>query len=84
MKMETYSKELENHYQIRVQGHLGPDWGEWFEGMQMIQQANGDTLLCGLLADQAALHGVLARIRDLGLRLLSVNSIVADDQGKGR
>lgn len=60
-------------YQIRIRGELGGDWSAWFEGMEVGMEGNGDTLLTGLINDQAALHGVLKKIRDLGLFLVSVN-----------
>jgi hypothetical protein len=59
-------------YQIRIKGHLGPQWTEWFEGMAVTREENGDTLLTGPVVDQAALHGLLKKVRDLGLPLLSV------------
>ena len=59
-------------YQIRVEGHLDPSWSEWLAGMTMNLLENGETLLSGPVADQAALHGLLAKIRDLNLVLLSV------------
>ena len=59
-------------YQIRVRGQLGPQWAPLFEGLSVAETAGGDTTLSGQLADQSALHGVLARIRDLGLELASV------------
>ena len=59
-------------YQIRIKGHLGPQWTEWFEGMAVTREENGDTLLTGHVVDQAALHGLLKKVRDLGLPLLSV------------
>jgi hypothetical protein len=59
-------------YQIRVRGALDPHWSEWFDGMEIGYDAGGDTLLIGLLADQAALYGVLHRIRDLGLILVAM------------
>lgn len=62
-------------YQIRVMGHLGSEWTEWFEGLTVTLQDNGDTLLTGPVVDQAALHGLLRRVRDLGLALLSVNRV---------
>lgn len=62
-------------YQIRVKGHLGPQWTEWFEGLAMTLEEDGDTLLTGPVADQSALHGLLRKVRDLGLLLLSVQSI---------
>ncbi len=60
-------------YQIRVQDHLDPGWSAWFEGLTITHEAGGDTLLEGELVDQAALHGVLVKVRDLGLYLLAVN-----------
>ena len=60
-------------YQIRVKGHLGPDWAEWFEGLTISWEKPDETLLSGEIADQAALHGILNKIRDLGLPLLSVD-----------
>jgi len=59
-------------YEIRLKGHLHQRWADWFYGLQITLQDNGDTLLTGPVDDQAALHGVLKRIRDLGLPLLSV------------
>jgi hypothetical protein len=65
-------------YRIRVKGHLGPRWERWFSPMVIAPQANGDTLLTGFVVDQAALHGVLRRIRDLGLPLISIERIESD------
>ena len=62
-------------YQIRIKGHLGDQWSDWFEGLTITREENGETLLTGPLVDQAALHGVLKRVRDLGMPLLSVNRI---------
>ena len=59
-------------YEIRVEGHLATDWSDWFEGLAICQETSGDTVLSGPL-DQAALHGILAKIRDLGLVLVAVN-----------
>ncbi len=63
-------------YEICVAGHLSKNWAARFEGMSMRHEPKGETILSGLL-DQAALHGVLARIRDLGLNLISVNRVEA-------
>jgi len=63
------------HYEIRVQGHLDQRWAEWLEGLTLTNESDGTTLLAGLLADQAALHGVLNKLRDLGLPIISVQSI---------
>ena len=57
-------------YQIRVKGHLGRQWTEWFEGMTITLE-EGDTLLTGPVVDQAALHGLLRKVRDLGIPLIS-------------
>ena len=59
-------------YEICVKGHLGPHWSHWFEGFAIALQANGETLLSGSVIDQAALYGVLIKVRDLGLPLISV------------
>lgn len=61
-------------YCIRLRGHLDAEWAEWFAGLQITPLATGETALVGML-DQTALHGVLARIRDLNLILLAVNQI---------
>ena len=58
-------------YQIRVKGHLGPRWAEWFGGVTITLEDNGDTLLTGPVEDQAALHGLLRKVRDLGMPLIS-------------
>jgi hypothetical protein len=62
-------------YQIRIKGHLGRQWTDWFDGLTITLEDSGDTLFTGPVADQAALHGLLKKIRDLGLPLLSVNHI---------
>ncbi len=70
-------------YQIRIKGHLDSQWTHWFDGLTVTQEDDGNTLLTGPVIDQAALHGLLKRVRDLGLPLLSVNS-VHPDSGGGR
>jgi hypothetical protein len=62
-------------YEIRVQGRLGADWSSWFDGLTVQNLPNGETLLRGPVADQAALHGILVRIRNLGLPLVSVQRV---------
>jgi hypothetical protein len=62
-------------YQIRIKGHLGPQWKHWFEGLTITLEEDGVTLLSGPVVDQAALHGLLRKVRDLGMRLISVTSV---------
>jgi hypothetical protein len=62
-------------YQIRIQGHLGSEWTDWFEGLTLTLEDNGETLLTGSVVDQAALHGLLRKVRDLGMPLLSVVAV---------
>ncbi len=65
-------------YEIRIAGHLSPQWMDWFEGLTVTLE-NGDTLLSGPVADQAALHGLLKKVRDLGMPLVSVNQVQFDE-----
>ena len=62
-------------YEIRIKGHLDDRWADWFEGLTITLEDNGDTLLTGPVVDQAALHGLLRKVRDLGIPLLSVNRV---------
>jgi len=66
-----------DYYQIKIKGRLGSGWEDWFEGMTMTYK-NGITTLTGSVTDQSALHGLLIRIRDLGLYLISINRIEPD------
>ncbi len=67
-------------YQIRLKGHLDPHHEEWLAGFTMTLRPNGETILIGNVADQAALYGLLIRIRDLGIPLLSVNDIYPEPE----
>ena len=60
-------------YQIRVKGYLRSEWTEWFDDMTLVHEADGTTTLSGPVADQAALHGLLIKVRDLGLELIAVS-----------
>jgi hypothetical protein len=66
------------HYEIRLIGHLGPRWASWFDGMAVSNDDDGTTVIRGYVVDQSALHGLLHRVRDLGLPLVSVVRIAAD------
>ncbi len=69
------------HYQIRVQGHLRPEWSEWFDDMSITHETNGTTTLSGPVTDQAALHGLLIKVRDLGLELIAVSRVIYSISG---
>jgi hypothetical protein len=62
-------------YEIRLRGHLDPSWSAWFDDLTVRPAADGQTILCGVVVDQTALHGVLARIRDQALELLSLRRL---------
>ena len=74
---QTFDEKHNQHqcYEIRLKGHLDDRWAEWFEGLTITLEDNGDTLLTGPVIDQAALHGLLKKVRDLGLPLLSVSPV---------
>lgn len=67
-------------YQIRIEGHLDRQWTGWFAGLSITLKENGDTLLTGLVADQAALYGLLRKVRDLGMPLVSVMRVESGQQ----
>ena len=75
-KTDTTQRQI---YEIRVQGHLGNQWADWFENMSICLENCGSTTLTGPVADQAALHGLLRKIRDLGMPLLSLQIMGAAD-----
>lgn len=67
-------------YKIRIKGHLDKRWADWFDGMTITPADNGDTVLTGPVVDQAALHGLLRKVRDLGMPLISVGPIKSDQE----
>lgn len=67
-------------YEIRVKGHVDSHWFEWFEGLAVTHTESGDTILSGPIVDQSALHGLLEKVRDLGLPLISVNRVKPDPE----
>ena len=62
-------------YEIRVEGMLDEHWSAWFDGMQIISEHRGETVIAGPVTDQAALHGLLAKVRDLGVPLISLHRV---------
>lgn len=80
--MDQRESQKRDVYHFRVKGVLDGKWSEWFEGMKVQPQPNGETLLAGPVADQAALHGLLHKIRDMGLPLLSVKRVDMEDQSE--
>jgi hypothetical protein len=71
-------------YQIRIKGHLRREWTDWFGGLTITLEDNGDTLLTGPVADQAALHGLLKKVRDLGVPLVSLSQVQSDETHPSR
>ena len=67
-------------YEIRVRGQLNQQWSDWFDGLAISHDSEETTRLCGRLSDEAALHGILAKVRDLALPLLEVRQVAADTQ----
>ena len=80
--MSNHARNEPHHhprqYQFRVAGGLSAQWAEWFDGLTITPAENGETLLTGWVADQAALHGLLKKLRDLSLPLLSLNPLEPD------
>jgi hypothetical protein len=74
-----FSPDQPAECQIRVRGYLDSSWSDWFDGLTVTSEPAGETLLSGPVADQAALHGLLKKVRDLGLLLLRVEWVEADD-----
>ena len=70
---------MPTYYQITIKGHLDTHWSAWFDNMAISNEASGEAILHGPLADQAALHGVLIKIRDLGLPLLAITTVATSE-----
>ena len=77
----THQPRDRSWYEIRLQGRLGPRWSVWFDGLTLTSGTDGTTTLRGPVVDQAALHGLLQRLRDLGLPLISVTQVEPDAAG---
>ena len=79
---ETHASPGRRHeagqYEIRLQGHLEARWAAWFDGLTLTRESNGTTLIRGPVVDQAALHGLLQKVRDVGLPLVSVRNFTTD------
>jgi hypothetical protein len=75
--MASYLRDMQSNeggsYEIRLKGHLNARWADWFDGLALTQESDGTTMLSGSVVDQAALHGLLGKVRDLGLPLIAVN-----------
>ena len=79
--IDAYLRDMQTHegggvresYEIRVKGHLNARWADWFDGLTLTQESDGTTVLSGSVIDQAALHGLLGKVRDLGLPLIAVH-----------
>ena len=74
-RTEEFSTDMPTYYDIRLNGHLDDHWSAWFDNLAIRNEANGEMVLHGPLTDQAALHGVLMRIRDLGLPLIAISAV---------
>jgi len=78
-EMSTGVHRGPGRYEIRLEGHLAPRWATWFDDMAVSNQSDGTTVIRGHVTDQAALHGLLQKIRDIGLPLVSVTQVEPDD-----
>jgi hypothetical protein len=79
MSDTTGIQHSSGRYEIRLKGHLEPRWTTWFDGLNLATESDGTTIISGPVIDQAALHGLLQKVRDVGLPLLSVTHIESDE-----
>ena len=77
-EMSIGSQHEAGRYEIRLKGHLDSRWSAWFDGLSLVSESDGTTVIHGLVADQAALHGLLQKVRDVGLPLVSVTPLESD------
>ena len=77
-EMSTVDHHDLERYEIRLKGHLAPRWTAWFDELSLTNENDGTTIIHGFVADQAALHGLLQRVRDIGLPLVSVTRVEPD------
>ena len=77
-EISTGSDSDAGRYEIRIEGHLHSRWATWFDGLNLVNQEDGTTTISGPVLDQAALHGLLQKVRDVGLPLVSVNRVDPD------
>jgi hypothetical protein len=79
--ISTGSHHDPGRYEIRLKGHLDSRWAAWFDGLSLTSETDGTTIICGPVADQSALHGLLQKVRDLGVPLVSVTQVEAGQPG---
>jgi hypothetical protein len=77
-ELPTGSHSDARQYEIHLKGHLNSRWAAWFDGLSLTNESDGTTIIHGLVADQAALHGLLRKVRDVGLPLISVTRVEPD------
>lgn len=77
-EISTGNHRQAERYEIRLKGHLDSRWAAWFDGLSLSNESDGTTVIYGLVADQAALHGLLQKVRDVGLPLVSVTQVDPD------
>ena len=77
---ERTTADEAGRYEIRLKGHLASRWATWFDGLSLTNETDGTTIIHGLVVDQAALHGLLRKVRDVGLPLISVTRVEPDER----